>query len=331
MQINPQLIKNILVVRNDRFGEFLLNIPAIRALKETFTDAKLIAIVNPYVRELADAVPFIDEVMDWGSKKHSLPERLKLLWFFINKNIDIAIMLNPSKEFNIFTFLAGIPIRAGYARKCSFLLNLKMKDKKHLGEKHEVEYNLELAGLLGAKTQDLSLSLKIEDNIINGLGYNFTSDSRATFLAIHPWTSDPVKQWPLESFRELTKKLLQYPDLRVIIVGRREEAVKSSETFGYLSAGALDLTGKTTLLQLAAVLKRCKLLISGDSGPIHLASAVGTPVLAIFRNDLQGKTAKRWGPWGKAHSVIEKNCLLDIKVDEVFEKTKEMIEKGRAG
>lgn len=327
MQINPRLIKNILVVRNDRFGEFLLNIPAMRALKETFTDAKLIAVVNPYVRELACVVPFIDEIIEWADKKHSFLQRLKLLGFFKKKNIDMAIMLNPSKEFNILTFLAGIPVRAGYDRKCSFLLNLKMKDKKHLGEKHEVEYNLELVGLLGAKTQDLSLSLKIEDNIINGLGYNFTSDSRATFLAIHPWTSDPVKQWPLESFKELTKKLLQYPNLKVIIVGWREEAIKSSETFGYLGAGALDLTGKTTLLQLAAVLKICKLLISGDSGPVHLASALGVPVLALFRNDLPGKTAKRWGPWGDGNSVIEKSNLSDITIDEVFQNAKEMINK----
>ena len=82
-------------------------------------------------------------------------------------------------------------------------------------------------------------------------------------------------------------------------------------------------------MELAALLKKCKLLISADSGPVHLASAVGTPVLALFRNDIPGKCAKRWGPWGKGHSVIEKSCLSDIKVDEVFENAKEMIEKGR--
>ena len=127
----------------------------------------------------------------------------------------------------------------------------------------------------------------------------------------------------------MAKEILKDTDLKVIIVGGEEELGKSKEAF--VGLGVIDLTGKTSLLQLGAVLKICKLLISGDSGPIHLASAVGTPVLAIFRNDLQGKTAKRWGPWGKGHSEIEKNCLLDIKVDEVFQKAKEMIEKGRAG
>lgn len=327
MQINPQEIKNILVVRNDRFGEFLLNIPALRALRETFKGAKIILAVDPYVRELAEAIPFVDEVVEGSQKNHSLSDKFKFIGNLRKKNIDMAVMLNPSKEFNIITFFAGIPIRAGYARKCGFFLNLKMKDKKHAGEKHEVEYNLELVRLVGADTHDFSLSLKIDDSIISGLGDDLNCKSYSTIVAIHPWTSDPVKQWSLEKFKELALKLLGYQGLKVVIVGGKEEAGKSSEIFAGFGSGVLNLTGKTTLLQLAVVLKRCKLLISGDSGPVHLASAVGTPVLALFRNDIPGKTSKRWGPWGAGHAVIEKRKLSDINVDEVFYKTKEMIER----
>lgn len=327
MQINPQEIKNILVVRNDRFGEFLLNIQALRALRETFKGAKIILVVDPYVRELAEAVPFVDEVVEVSQKNHSLSDKVKFIGDLRKKNIDMAVMLNPSKEFNIITFFAGIPIRAGYARKCGFFLNLKMKDKKHAGEKHEVEYNLELVRLVGADTHDFSLSLKIDDSIISGLGDYLKCKSYSTIVAIHPWTSDPVKQWPLEKFRELAIKMLKYPNLKVIIVGGSEEADKSKEIFGNIGANAVDLTGKTTLLQLAAILKKSKLLISGDSGPVHLACAVGTPVLALFRNDIPGKTSKRWGPWGVGHAVIEKRSLFDINVDEVFYKAKEMMER----
>jgi ADP-heptose:LPS heptosyltransferase len=69
------------------------------------------------------------------------------------------------------------------------------------------------------------------------------------------------------------------------------------------------------------------LLVSGDSGPVHLAAAVGTPVLALFRNDLPGKTAKRWGPWGEGHTVIEKSSLEDITVNEVVKMIMEKLEK----
>ena len=326
MQINHKAIKNILVVRNDRFGEFLLNIPALRALKETFTNARIIAVVDPYVRELAKSISsFIDEIIEWSEERHSLLAKLRLVNLLSKKNINIALMLNPSKEFNIITRLCGIPIRVGYDRKCGFLLTHKMKDEKYLGNKHEIEYNLELVGLIGAKTQDLTLSLNINNDIINNLCKDFGITSYDNLIALHPWTSDPLKQWPRDNFFELAKRIADELGIKVIIVGGKEEEQKSKELFSGLENKIINLTGKTTLKQLAAILKQCRLLISGDSGPVHLASAVNAKVLAIFRNDIPGKSAKRWGPWGEGHIVIEKNNLCDISVDEVFSKVKVML------
>jgi len=312
MQLNPKAVKKILIVRNDRFGEFLLNIPALRALKETFAGAKLIAVIDPKVRELAENIPFIDGVIEWGQVKHPLSEKLKLIGTLKKIKFDMAIILNPSKEFNIITYMAGIPIRVGYDRKWGFLLNRRIEDKKYLGEKHEVEYNLDLVNLVGARTDDLSLTLKINEEA-----------SVDSAVAIHPWTSDPVKQWPEEYFQKLAKRLNEGLNLKIIIIGKQEE--QGRNYYDSLRSGVINMTNKTNLVQLAAILKKCRLLISGDSGPVHLAAAVGTPVLAIFRNDLSGKTAKRWGPWGKNHAVIERSKLSDITVDEVFSKAKEML------
>jgi ADP-heptose:LPS heptosyltransferase len=143
-------------------------------------------------------------------------------------------------------------------------------------------------------------------------------------IAIHPWTSDPLKQWPEDRFRGLVEKLLGSGE-RIVIIGGIEEAGRSRELFEGLQDKVTDLTGKTDLLQLAALLKRCRLLISGDSGPVHLATCVGIPVLALFRNDLIGKTAKRWGPWSKSGFVIEKSRLEDISVEEVLTKAREIL------
>ena len=326
MQIDHKTIKNILVVRNDRFGEFLLNIPAFRALKETFVNARIIAVVSPYVRELAERVPFIDEIIEWARAKHALTENFRFIKLLKRKNIDIAIMLNPSKVFNIFSYLAGIPIRVGYARKWDFLLTHKTEDKKYLGQKHEIEYNLELVHLIGAKTENKTLSLII-DNDINSLFEDFNIKDYDNLVALHPFTSDPIKQWPLSNFKELTRRLIGGPDIKVVIIGGEENQDKSKELSGDLPDKIVNLIGKTTLRQLAALLKRCKLLISGDSGPVHLACAVGIPVLAIFRGDIPGKSARRWGPWGEERTVIEKNNLSDISVDEVFKKIKERLSR----
>jgi len=111
----------------------------------------------------------------------------------------------------------------------------------------------------------------------------------------------------------------------VVIIGGREQQNKNIELYSDLSDRIVNLTGKTTLRQLALLLKRCRLLVSCDSGPVHLASCVGTPVIAIFRNDIPGKNARRWGPWGKGHIVIEKNNLCDITVDDVLNKIKEIL------
>lgn len=319
-----QKLKKILVVRNDRFGEFILNIPALRALKETFAASRIIAVVDPAAGELAGHIPFVDEIIEWGSREHSLLAKFRFIGLLKEKNIDAAVMLNPSKDFNIFTYLAGIPIRVGYNRKLGFLLTHKMQDEKSRGGKHEIEYNLELVRLIGAQTQDKSLSLPLGTNMVDTAAKELGLEGSQNLVAIHPWTSDAVKQWPLGYFRILAERLAGEPGLKLVIVGAKDEIRKSRELFTD-SVNLTNLTGKTTLIQLAAILKMSQLLISGDSGPVHLSCAVGTPVIAIFRNDIPGKGAKRWGPWGDSHTVIEKSNLCDITPDEVFDRIKERL------
>jgi len=316
-------MKNILAIRNDRFGEFLLNIPALNSLKKSFPQAKLTVIVNPYVAELAKYIPSIDEIIGWSDKKHGFFELLQFSRRLKNKHFDLCIILNPSKESHIISFLSGIPIRAGYNRKWPFLLNKKIKDTKNSGQKHEVEYNLDLIKIVNAQTLDKTLSIKLEDNIISSSINKFKMTKSEQFIAIHPWTSDYVKQWPLENFQNLAIKIADELKIKVVIVGGIEEELRSKHYFESLGNNLIvNLTGKTNLVELAALLQKCKLLISGDSGPVHLASAVNSKAIVIFRNDLPGKTPKRWGPWGDGHIVIESDSLAKITPEEVFIKVK---------
>jgi ADP-heptose:LPS heptosyltransferase/GT2 family glycosyltransferase len=303
MVIRPEKIKKILVVRNDRFGEFLLNIPALRALKETFPQARITLVIDPRVRDLAQMIPFVSELLIWKRHKHFIWEKLAFLWQLRRRRFDAAIILNPTKIMHIFAALAGIPIRVGYHRKWDFLLTHSMADTKALGKKHEVQANLELVGLLGAKTADTSLGLKVCKNLPG-----------RDLIAVHPFTSDAVKQWPVERFKELIARLAKLNKGKVVVIGKKEYG----DCFDDFSAeGVIDLVGKTNLTQLAYFLSECKLLISCDSGPVHLARCVGTPVVALFRNDMVGKTPERWGPWGRGNIVIQAGSLEAISVDEV--------------
>lgn len=318
-------IKNILAIRNDRFGEFLLNIPALRALKETFKATRLTLAVDPYVEELAQVLGFIDDVIPWENRRHNWGEVLRFSSRIRKNKFDLCVVLNPSRDSHLAAFLGGVPMRLGYDRKWAFLLTHKIKDRKNLGEKHEVEYNLELVNAIGAATQDTSLKLSLTDAQITKARDDFNLGASGKVVAIHPWTSDPVKQWPPNFFYTLAKKLIEYGGIKIVAIGAREELSRAGGLFKDMGEKFVDATGKTSLVELAGVLKNCSLLISCDSGPAHLASCVGTPALVLFRLDLAGKTAKRWGPWGKGHYVIEKDRLFDITVEEVFNKAKEAL------
>ncbi len=325
MSKNNLKAKNILLLRNDRFGEFLLNIPAFRALKETFAGARITVAVHPDVKELAQRIPYLNEVIEYGNTHHSFLEIVRMVRMLREKHFELAIMLNPSKEFNLIAYFLGIPVRAGYDRKWSFLLNRKMRDEKYLGLKHEIEYNLELVNLAGARTKDTSLELPIEDDLLNSLFRGQDFSTAENLLAIHPFTSDALKQWPQDNFVKLARSLRDEPGARIIIIGGSEEREKSLELFSNIGQEIINMTGRTTLIQLAVLLKKCRLLVSGDSGPVHLACCVGTPVIALFRNDIPGKSPTRWGPWGEGHIVIHKKSLRDISVEEVIATVKQKL------
>lgn len=316
-------IKKILAVRNDRFGEFLLTIPALRALKESFKESAITLVVAPLVRELAECVEFVARVKEWDNQKSSILKRLRFANELRGEGFDLCVIFNPTSDFHQISFLAGIPFRLGYNRKSGFLLTQRIDDKKHLGQKHEIEYNLELVRACGADTKDLFLSLRVDEVAANSLQKKLNLDFSKKVIAIHPWTSDKRKQWPLQRFRALADEMSRGFGCEVIIIGGKEHAQESAKHFASLRGHALDLTGSTSLTELAALLKRCSLVVSGDSGPMHLAACVGTPVVALFRSDLAGKTSRRWGPWGKGHTLIEKESLSEISVEEVLCKIKE--------
>jgi len=153
----PRELKNInriLLVRNDRFGEFLLNIPVAVVLKKIFPSSEITLVVKPQVEGLARRIPVADKVLLWDSLiVHTIRQKLCFLGNIKSRKFDLTLILNPSKEFNIYAYLSGIPLRAGYDRKLGFLLNCKVEDKKYEGLRHEVDYNLDLLRVIGINAE----------------------------------------------------------------------------------------------------------------------------------------------------------------------------------
>lgn len=321
-------INRILLIRTDRFGEFILNIPVINAIRMKFPSAYICIMVGPMVKELMEGNSMVNEILVYDEKAmRGFIKNFKLIREIRKRKFDLTVILNPKKKFNILTFLSGIPFRLGYNRKWGFLLTQRVEDRKFSGEKHEAEYNLDLVRSLGIEVKDKSLIIPLFKE--DGEAVDFLLKSQGitdadSLIALHPWTSDPIKQWPLERFSELAERLSGEFLGKIIIIGGREES-ELSKGFCQSKRYLINLTSRLTLRQLAAFFKKCRLLISNDSGPVHLASAVNTPVLVIFRSGLPGKSSKRWGPWGERNSIIENESLEKISVDEVLTKVKTML------
>ncbi len=323
--------KKILVVRTDRFGEFLLIIPALRALKETFPGCSITALTSPVVAEIAACVPFIDKVMVKPAGKWSWLRACLFAFKLRGMRFDIGIIFNPSKELNIVIFLAGIPLRLGYHRKWGFLLTHQIEDRSHPTQEHEIDHNLHLVGYLGASTKNRELSLSVDGSIINAGLMTRILATRRPLVAIHPFTSDSVKQWPVDNFRSVAQRLRQELNARVIFVGQdNTRDIAYYDSFDIYEHTLVSLINKTTLPELAALLKRCDVLVSCDSGPVHLASCMGTPSIALFRSGMPGKTPQRWGSLTQGSIVIQRPELSEITVEEVVTWVKEIVkERGR--
>lgn len=337
--MNKNKVRKILVVRTDRMGDVLLNIPAIRALKNHF-NASVTALLNPIVGKLLEGSPEIDEVICFDQERwqKSLMTKLALVKLLRMNKFDLAVVLNPAKRFHALVCLAGIPRRLGYDRKWGFLLTHKIEDKKKLGQKHEVEYNLDLVRAIGANTDDMHISLAVnpeEERFVENLLEKHNINAKDAIIAMHPFASNPAKCWPKERFAALAQRLSLKSQTKIIIIGGQEEVSASKDIISLIKQPVINLTGRLTLRQLAAFLKRCTLLISNDSGPVHIAAAMDVNTVVIFGRNIAGVGPERWSPWGNQHTILhhdpgcdpcldrdcpyEFKCLTSITLEEVLQ------------
>jgi len=269
--LNPH---KILLIRTDRIGELLLTSPAFSALRETFSGAKIVLVVRPSSAAVVEGNPSIDSIikLDPDFDLDSMGKRLKFIRFLAESRFDMAVIFNPNKFFNIAVFLAGIPVRVGYDRKLGFLLTRALEDRKYLCEKHEVDYNLDLAKAAGAKTAGNKLCFPLseadEREVERVLAQNKINAGTA-IVAVHPGTSNPEKLWPSERFAGICDRIIEKTGVKIVLVGGREELQVAGEVISKMRNAPLNLTGSLSLKEFGAFLKRASLLLSCDSGPVH--------------------------------------------------------------
>ncbi len=319
-------------------GDTILSYPTVQRLKTAFSDCHLAILVPHHLVDLWKTFPYVDEIIPFEKKGGlgSFWEDLKIGHSIRRRMFDLAIILPRSFRSAFQIYLAKIPIRIGYKGVGrSFFLTHPLQRKGEVLSIHRVHYYQRLIDPLGVPDVVTSprIFLREEDrnlarNYLEGLGLL----NGKVLIGFNPGaTYGLAKCWAPSRFGELGRRLVEKWDASILIFGRREEMPIAREILDHLKGGGIDLTGKTELLHLAALLERCNLLVTNDTGTMHMATAVGTSVVAIF-----GSTdAKTTGPWGEGHRVIRKDvacspclkrlcptdhrCMELITVDEVEE------------
>ncbi|MBF0532328.1 MAG: glycosyltransferase family 9 protein [Candidatus Omnitrophica bacterium] len=304
--------KNILIIRTDRIGDVVLTTPVFKILRENFPGAKITALLSAQTKDLVAGNPDIDAVMvdDRKNEHQGFFGFIKLIRQIRSRKFDLALVYHTKRRTNALGCLAGIPRRVGFRdRKWGFLLNDPVKDERYLGKKHETEYCLDILRHLGLQISEPETFVPIQSDGEEWaqaiLRQKHLTPDR--LIAIHPDASDPAKCWPIENFVKLIDGLARETGADFLIVGSGRASASAAyilERFGQKWPRILDLTGQTNLRQLTAVLKHCRMLVSNDSGPVHIADAIGTPVVSIFTRNQPGINPERWRPFHAYSSVI---------------------------
>ncbi|MFH0731985.1 MAG: glycosyltransferase family 9 protein [Candidatus Omnitrophota bacterium] len=343
----------ILLIRTDRIGDVLLTTPAIEAVRKKFPLAHIACVVQPYAKDIVDGNPFIDEVIvyDKNSQHKSLLASFLFAAELRKKAFEVSVIFHPTNRAHLIACLAAIPRRIGYARNLSFLLTDKIPHKKHLGQIHETECSFDLLKPLGiSSVQEKTLYMPIKQESENSMDALFITEGLKDddeIAVFHPGASCYSKMWPAVNFAKVADTLSENFGLKAVIVGsdKKKDMAAADMMKKSMKAKAVQFCGKLTISELASCLKRARILISNDSGPVHISCAVKTPSVVIFGRAQAGLSPRRWGPTGKADVILHKDigcgqeclahncrkgfmCLKAISADEVYEAAAEVLKKG---
>ncbi|MFH1478945.1 MAG: lipopolysaccharide heptosyltransferase II [Candidatus Omnitrophota bacterium] len=336
-------IKNILIIRTDRIGDVVLSTPTITAARKAFPKSRISVMAAPIAKELVEGNPYIDEVIIYDKKKGFLSD-MDFISKLKKKRFDLALILHTTKRINIITYLARIPNRVGYKRgKFDLLLTKGLEYTKRFGEKHESEYSLDILRELGLNIESYPLFVPIDkkkQDEIMGLLYKNGLKEGKGFIVIHPGASSRSKMWPLEYFAALSDKMIEKFSSEIVIISSEDQADIGSRVKSLMKHTSISLCGKTSVGDLAPLFKKALLMVSNDSGPVHIASSIGCPVISIFSRNEPGLDPARWRPLSEKSSVFHKDagcpvclahnckkdflCLRSVTVEEVLSKVEEL-------
>lgn len=331
MAINHSLIKKILIINLAFIGDVLLSTSLVRALRNKYPTAKIDMMVIPLTEAIAKGNPYVDNVIVYDKKgKHKkLSELWNLIKFVQRQQYDLSVSANFAPRGSMIALVAGIKNRVGYdAQHGGIFVNYVAKSDRPV-IRHESENYLDILTPLGISCDDTSLAFTISTDDIQSMKCKTNLDQTKKNIIICPFGSYQQKSWTVNGYAYVIERLAEQADC--YLVGSKGEQSKLEEINTAASQRAKVLAGTLTLGELAALIAHSSAMLTVDTGPMHLANAVGTPIVALF-----GPTDPiTWGPrgdrdivlvadapcapcWGKKECP-QTRCMEQLKADNVLQ------------
>ncbi len=340
---------NILIIKPSSIGDVIHALPFLKAIRGRYPNAAISWLINRGIDEIIRDNPNLDNVILFDRKRwggfDNIGYKFKGLAEFIrelrHKRFDLVIDLQGLFRSGIITYLSGADYRIGFANAREFspiFYNYKVSHPPI--EMHAVDRYLFIAKELGSDISKKDFKINIPEKEKGYAAGLISKVKKRPLIAINPSARWEAKMWPLKRYAELTDAIASKLKAQPVLIGSREDEVRINELLSMVQSKPLNLSGKTSLLQLSALLKKADLLITNDSGPMHIAAAVGTPVVAIF-----GPTRPvRTGPYGNGHVVLQSDlscvnclkkrcndlkCMEAITVDDVLTAVKGILKNKK--
>ncbi len=279
-------MERVLVVLPNWYGETLFATPFLRALRSAQPSAFLAAVGWPRCREVLLHNPCVDELIDYDERgaDRGLRGAARLLRALRARHVDAAFVLRPSLSRTALLALAGIPQRVGFANdKSGWLLTHRAPAPS--GREHKAASYLRLLTAVGVEATphpyEYVVSPEEERAARRLLAQHHLANGRP-WIALHPGANWPHKQWPAERLAAVGDRLASSHRVQIVLTGGPADAPLVDAVRRQMRSGAVVLAGETTFRQLGACLQHAQLVVTHDTGALHLAAALGRPVVALY-------------------------------------------------
>ena len=296
--------KKILIINVNWLGDVIFSTPFIRAVREAYPDSYIACMAVPRCKEILETNSRINELIlfDEDGREKGLIGKLRFASKLKRDKFDMAFILHRSFTRALITYLAGIKERIGYDTKGRGIL-LTKKVKQPGREAHKVEYFLKLADAIGAGISKKNYEFfitdtdrKKADSILKSVGIG----ANDRFAVLNPGGNWNPKRWPIENFSKLGDMITEKYGVKILISGEEKDEKLAEEISKKMKHKAISICAKTRIRELAAVFEKAELVVSADSGPMHIAVSTGANTIAIFGPTNPDIT----GPYGGRNYVI---------------------------